>query len=348
MVGIPNAGKSTLFNALMKEARAHAANFPFCTIKPNIGSVPIPDKRLDALEKIVNPERVVPVTLECVDIAGLVAGASKGEGQGNRFLSDINKVDLILHVVRTFAEPGTGESATPMDDVQIIEMELLLYDMQILENILANEKKHKEHAPLARKLLAHLNSDKHIRELVISGELSDDDQAWIRQHGLLTIKPTIYVCNIQEDDINKELEIFDQLRQRGLVATVCARLQYELSQIPDQADRDEMLEYYGLTEDTMNELLRTSYKALNLFTYFTAGEKEVRAWQIKANALAPEAAGVIHTDFQRGFISAEVVSYEDFIVCKGWNGAKTAGKSRTEGKQYKMQDGDICLFRYNV
>lgn len=357
IVGLPNVGKSTLFNALTK-AGIQAENYPFCTIEPNVGIVPVPDPRLDKLAEIVNPKRVLPTTIEFVDIAGLVEGASKGEGLGNQFLANIRETDAIAHVVRCFENDDVvhvSGNVDPIRDIEIINTELGLADLDSTEkNIAKNskvaksgDKEAKAKMVVLEKIRDHLDSGKPVRSL----ELTDDEKQLIRDLFLLTSKPTVYIANVAEDgfDNNPYLDkVKDLAASEGAeVVAVCASIESELVELEDD-ERDEFLQEIGLDEPGLNRVIRAGYKLLGLLTYFTAGVKEVRAWTVRAESTAPQAAGVIHTDFEKGFIRAEVVSYNDFVECNGEQGAKEAGKWRLEGKDYITQDGDVMHFRFNV
>ena len=357
IVGLPNVGKSTLFNALTK-AGIGAENFPFCTIEPNAGVVPMPDPRLDALAAIVNPERVLATTMEFVDIAGLVAGASKGEGLGNKFLANIRETDAIAHVVRCFEDENVIHVANkidPMDDIEIINTELALADLESVEKQLqkvlrvakSGDKDALKAKALLEKMQAHLEEAKPIRSL----ELSDDERAEIRQFHLLTTKPTMYIANVSEDGFenNPHLDKVKALAEEegAQIVAICNMMEAEISELEDD-EKMEFLQEMGMEEPGLDRVIRAGYELLGLHTYFTAGVKEVRAWTVKQGATAPEGAGVIHTDFQKGFIRAEVVGYDDFIEYNGEQGAKDAGKWRLEGKDYILKDGDVVHFRFNV
>ncbi len=357
IVGLPNVGKSTLFNALTK-AGIQAANYPFCTIEPNVGVVPVPDPRLDALAAIVEPQRVLPTTIEFVDIAGLVAGASKGEGLGNQFLANIRETDAIAHVVRCFEDDDVVHVAgkvSPLDDVEVINTELGLADLDSVEKAItrqakvakSGDKEAKARLAVFEPLREHLDAGKPARTL----PLDDDQRALLRDLHLLTIKPTLYIANVAEDGFESNPQL-DQVRELAAsegaqVVPVCAAIEAELSELDDE-DRAEFLQELGIDEPGLNRVIRAGYGLLHLHTYFTAGEKEVRAWTVHVGATAPQAAGVIHTDFEKGFIRAEVIAYDDFIAGNGEQGAKEAGKWRLEGKDYVVQDGDVMHFRFNV
>jgi GTP-binding protein YchF len=357
IVGLPNVGKSTLFNALTKATIA-AENYPFCTIDPNVGMVPLPDPRLDKLAEIVKPQQVLPTTMQFVDIAGLVEGASKGEGLGNKFLANIRETDAIAQVVRCFENDDiihVSGKVDPLADVEVINTELALADMETVEKALqratkqakTNDKKVIAFKELLERVAAQLNDGTAVRRM----GLSDDELASLKELHLLTIKRTLYIANVNEDGFENNPHL-DAIRQYAedegaQVVPVCAAIEAELA-VMEEEDRTEFLAEMGLEEPGLDRVVRAGYALLDLQTYFTAGVKEVRAWTVRVGATAPQAAGVIHTDFERGFIRAEVTAYDDYVAHKGEQGAKEAGKLRLEGKEYIVKDGDVMHFRFNV
>ena len=357
IVGLPNVGKSTLFNALTKAGIA-AANFPFCTIEPNVGVVPVPDPRLNALSDVVKPQRVVPTAVEFVDIAGLVAGAASGEGLGNKFLAHIREVDAITHVVRCFENDDVihvNNRVDPIADIETIDTELALADLESVDKALqraeraakTGDKDAKVRVEVLARIRAALDAGTPARAL----GLAEDDLAQVRDLFLLTLKPVMYVANVLEDGFHDNPHL-DAVRARAAgegaeVVPVSAAIEEELSQLEDE-DRDAFLQDLGLDEPGLNRVIRAAYKLLGLQTYFTAGVKEVRAWTVKAGSTAPQAAAVIHTDFEKGFIRAETIGYEDFLQYRGEAGAREAGRLRLEGKEYRVREGDVLHFRFNV
>jgi hypothetical protein len=358
IVGLPNVGKSTVFNALTA-GKAEAANYPFCTIDPNIGIVPVPDERMRRIEARVKTQKIIPAIVEIVDIAGLVAGASQGEGLGNKFLANIRETNAILMMVRCFDDPNVihvSGSVDPMRDIDIIDLELALADLESAEKRLKKAqgaaktgiKEGKLELALAEKVHAHLQAGKAVRTLA----LSDDERKQVATFGLLTAKPVLYCCNVGEADLPHGNQWSDAVRARAKaedagVVILCGKVEAELAEVAD-SDRAELLASYGLHEPALATLARECYRLLGLQSYFTAGEKEIRAWTIRKGALAPEAAGVIHTDFEKGFIRAQVYSLPDLEQYGTEAGIKAAGKLRMEGKEYVVQDGDIMHFLFNV
>ncbi|MEA1953235.1 MAG: redox-regulated ATPase YchF [Campylobacterota bacterium] len=361
LVGLPNVGKSTTFNALTKAQNAESANYPFCTIEPNKAVVPVPDKRLDALAKIVNPEKLQYSTLDFVDIAGLVKGASKGEGLGNKFLGNIRETEVILHIVRCFEDPNivhTEGSIDPIRDVEIIEYELLLADMDAIEKRIAmlskkakgNDKEAKEQLVIAESLLKHVEEDQPVS--TFEEIESDEFKAMNKELRLLTSKEIIYGANVDEDGLEEDNAFVLKLKEYATtrnseVIKLCAKVEEEMVDFDDD-ERDEMLTDLGVTESGLEQIIHKGFDKLGLMSYFTAGVKEVRAWTIRKNTTAPKAAAAIHNDFEKGFIRAEVIAYDDYIEFSGEQGAKEAGKNRLEGKEYIVQDGDVMHFRFNV
>lgn len=361
IVGLPNVGKSTLFNSLTK-AGAESANYPFCTIDPNVGIVPVPDERLDVLGKLYNSEKVVPAVVEFVDIAGLVKGASKGEGLGNQFLANIREVDAIVHVVRCFEDSNiihVDGSVSPARDIETINMELIFSDMEVLERRNSrvirgakNDKSLAKEVALIERLMKHLEDGNMAKTF----ELQDEDEVeFYAQYNLLTGKPVIYAANVKDEDLADEgasnsfvTEVKELAEKEGSeVFVISAQIEQEIAELEEE-DKKEFLQELGLTEGGLEKLIRASYHTLGLISYLTAGPKETKAWTITRGTKAPQAAGKIHSDFERGFIRAEIVSYEHLTACGSFNAAKEKGLVRSEGKEYVVQDGDVILFRFNV
>jgi len=358
IIGMPNVGKSTLFNALTNSIQAEAANYPFCTIEPNVGIVFVPDQRLEKIAKIADSQKVIPTQIEFVDIAGLVKGASKGEGLGNKFLSHIREVDAIVHVLRCFENDDISHvegGIDPVRDAEIIELELILADIESLEKRIPNtEKKAKQQKELKKELemmqeaLKVLNENKPARILFDKYPANE-----LRELHLLTTKPMLYLCNISDEQVISGNEFSKAIEEKSSkdgakVVLVSAQIEAEIAQIADLDERSVFLKEYGLEESGLSRLIQSAYSLLGLITYFTVGPKEARAWTIKNGTVAPGAAGEIHTDFEKGFIRAETIKYTDYIKCSGESGARDAGKLRVEGKEYIVEDGDVMHFRFNV
>ncbi|MDH5796294.1 MAG: redox-regulated ATPase YchF [Anaplasmataceae bacterium] len=338
IVGLPNIGKSTLFNAITKTQSAEAADYPFCTIEPNIGKISVPDERLEKLAKIANSKKIIYNQINIVDIAGLVANAHRGEGLGNKFLGNVREVDAILHMVNCF------NSKTPVEDIEIIEMELLMSDLQMIEKKINSVKKNKAEVEELKYLYEHLNSGKHPNEL--------DKNIQIDHLNLITAKPYIYICNLPEEDTEESKKLVQTVRdyskaKNTKIITISAKIEEEISMLEEE-EQQEMLNDLGIEESGLNKISRAGYELLDLLTFFTIGEKEARAWSVLNNATAPQAAGVIHTDFERGFIKAETISYKDYIEYNGESGCRENGKLLINGKDYIVQDGDVLHFKFNV
>ncbi|MFT4663261.1 MAG: GTP-binding protein YchF [Polaribacter sp.] len=360
IVGLPNVGKSTLFNALTS-AKALAANYPFATKEPNVGIITVPDPRLDKLSELVNPQKVQPTTIEIVDIAGLIKGASKGEGLGNQFLANIREVTALVHVVRCFKNDNivhVDGDVNPVRDKETIDMELLLKDMETLEKRIEKLKKQAKggkkedqaKVEMGQKLMAHLESEKPARSYPVE---TADEEELLEELMLLTAKPILYVCNVDEDSVLSGNEYTEQFKaavaaEKAEVIYICAGIEADIAELDTKEERMEFIEEMGLTEPGVNRVIRSCYNLLQLITYFTAGEKEVRAWTITEGTKAPGAAGVIHTDFEKGFIRAEVIKYNDFVSLGSESAVKEAGKMGVEGKEYVVGDGDVMHFRFNV
>ena len=356
IVGLPNVGKSTLFNALTKKISAEAANYPFCTIEPNEGTVAVPDDRIYKLAKIANSKKVIPAPLTFFDIAGLVKGASKGEGLGNKFLSHIREVDAIIHVIRCFEDENithVNNKINPVDDVETINTELILADLEMVEKLIVNleklqkkgDKDARKKIETAQKILNHLSEGKPARSIIDIDEIENET----KEFNLISIKPIIYVCNVEEGSIITGNNLSNELTEKvddGNIIIISAEIESQISQL-DESEQSEFLSSLSLEDSGLNKIINSGYSILNLVTYFTAGPEEARAWTIKVDTLAPDAAGKIHTDFKKGFIRAETVSYNDFVECNGESKARELGKLRSEGKEYKVQDGDVMHFLFN-
>ena len=358
ILGLPNVGKSTLFNSI-STGKAEAANFPFCTIEPNLGVVTVPDERIDKLSEIVNPQKTIPTTINFVDIAGLVKGASKGEGLGNKFLSNLKEVDLLIHVIRCFENDNivhVNGKIDPVSDKEIIDYELIIKDLdsvdrridKIRKQAITGDKEKKTENDILIKCKSHLEDGISLREL----SLDNNEVKWIKHLNLITLKPLVYVANIDESLISSDNEHINNLKEVVnkedlILIKICASLEEQLYDLTEE-EKSLFLDDYGIIESGLDMLIKASYKSLDLITYFTAGEKEVRAWTVKKNSTAPQAAGVIHTDFEKGFIKAEVIKYNDFISYGSELKCKEAGKLSIEGKEYILSDGDVMHFRFNV
>jgi GTP-binding protein YchF len=359
IVGLPNVGKSTLFNCL-SNAKAQSANFPFCTIEPNVGTISVPDPRLEKLAEIVQPQNVVPTTMEIVDIAGLVKGASKGEGLGNQFLANIRETDAIIHVLRCFEDDNiihVDGSVNPIRDKEVIDFELQLKDLETIEKkinslsrvIKSGDKDAVKANDLAQRIKTHLEAGQSVRSL----EMTESEKEIVKGFQLITSKPVMYLCNVDEAAVKTGNKYVDMVKaevakEDAEVLVIGAKIEADITELETYEERQMFLEELSLEEPGVNRLIRSAYKLLNLDTYFTAGEKEVRAWTVKSGSTAPQAAGVIHSDFEKGFIRAEVIKYDDFVTYGSEAAVKEAGKFRVEGKEYIVQDGDIMHFRFNV
>jgi GTP-binding protein YchF len=359
IVGLPNVGKSTLFNCL-SNAKAQSANFPFCTIEPNVGTISVPDPRLEKLESLVNPERVVPTTMEIVDIAGLVKGASKGEGLGNQFLANIRETDAIIHVLRCFDDGNiihVDGTVDPIRDKEVIDLELQLKDLESIEkkiqslvrNLKSGDKEVLKENELSARIKEHLEKGLSVRSL----EMDDNEKEMVKRFHLITSKPVMYLCNVDEASVKTGNQYVDKVREHvkaenAEVLVIGAKIEADITELETYEERQMFLEELGLEEPGVNRLIRSAYALLDLYTYFTAGVKEVRAWTITKGMTAPQAAGVIHTDFEKGFIRAEVMKYVDYTTYGSESAVKDAGKFKVEGKEYVVEDGDIMHFRFNV
>ena len=360
IVGLPNVGKSTLFNALTQSNKAEAANYPFATIEPNIGRVAVPDKRLEALASIGKSEKIIPSFMDFVDIAGLVKGASKGEGLGNKFLGHVREVDAIAHVVRCFEDDNithVSSNINPIEDINIINLELQLADLESLTNkktsldkkLKTNDKEIKFQYEIVSKILEILENDKR----VLLNEFEDTEQDFIKSLNLISLKPTMYVCNVDEESIHNgnslSKKVEDLVSQNNqLTVLVSASIEAQIAELDNKEEKIEFLKELGLDKTTLNKVIQSGYNLLNLINYFTCGPKETRSWTIERNTLAPQAAGKIHSDFEKGFIRAETVSYDDYVENKGDAGSRDSGKLRQEGKDYIVKDGDVMNFLFNV